>query len=92
MQIEVVDGRDRGSVMLYGLSTFGWCGMTRDLLKSLEVKFSYLYVDEVGPDEQEQVVKEIERFNPHLSFPTLVIGNDHAIVGFREDDIRKELA
>lgn len=92
MQIEVVDGRDRGSVMLYGLSTCGWCGMTRDLLESLDVKFSYLYVDKVGPDEQEQVIKEIERFNPKLSFPTLVIGNDHVIVGFKEADIRKALA
>ncbi|WP_440949071.1 glutaredoxin family protein [Methanosphaerula subterraneus] len=92
MQIEVVDGRDKGSVMLYALSTCGWCAKTRDLLKSLGVKFSYLYVDKVAQDEQEQVVREIERFNPHLSFPTLVIGNDHVIVGFREDEIRKELA
>jgi glutaredoxin-like protein NrdH len=37
------------------------------------------------------VVRAIEKFNPHLSFPTLVIGNDHAIVGFREEEIRKEL-
>ncbi|ACL15874.1 glutaredoxin family protein [Methanosphaerula palustris] len=92
MQIEVVDGRDKGNVMLYALSTCGWCAKTKELLKSLGVKYSYLYVDKVGPDEQEQVVKEIERFNPHLSFPTLVIGNDHVIVGFREDEIRKELA
>jgi glutaredoxin len=91
MQIEHVDGRDRGKVMLYALSTCGWCAKTKQLLSDLGVAFDYLYVDRVSPDEQKAVVKEVEQYNPTLSFPTVVIG-DQTIVGFREDDIRRALA
>ncbi len=91
MQIEHVDGRDHGKVMLYALSTCGWCAKTKQLLTDLGVAFDYLYVDKVGPDEQKTVVEEVEKYNPSLSFPTVVIG-DRTIVGFREDELRRALA
>lgn len=91
MQIEHVDGRDRGKVMLYALSTCGWCAKTKQLLTDLEVAFDYLYVDLVGRDEQKAVIEEVERYNPSLSFPTVVIG-DRAIVGFKEEELRGALA
>jgi glutaredoxin len=91
MQIEHVDGRDRGKVMLYALSTCGWCAKTRQLLTDLGVAFDYLYVDLVGKDEQKAVIEEVERYNPSLSFPTVVI-NDRTIVGFKEDELRGALA
>ena len=34
----------------------------------------------------------LERWNPKGSFPTLVINNKRAIVGFREQEIREALA
>jgi glutaredoxin-like protein NrdH len=91
MQTEHVDGRDRGRVMLYALSTCGWCAKTKQLLTDLGVAFDYLYVDLVGRDDQKAVVEEVEKVNPALSFPTVVIG-DQTIVGFREDEIRRALA
>jgi glutaredoxin len=91
MQIEHVDGRDRGKVMLYALSTCGWCAKTKQLLTDLGVAFDYLYVDLVGKDEQKAVIEEVEQYNPSLSFPTVVIG-DRTIVGFKEDELRGALA
>jgi glutaredoxin len=91
MKIEHVDGRDHGKVMLYALSTCGWCAKTKQLLTDLGIGFDYLYVDLVGRDEQKAVVEEVEKYNPSLSFPTLVVG-DHTIVGFKEDEIRGALA
>lgn len=91
MQIVHVNGTDKGRVMLYALSTCGWCGMTRELLESLEVAFDYIYVDKVGPDQQKAVIEEVEKYNPALSFPTVVIG-DETIVGFKEKEIREALA
>ena len=91
MQTEHVDGRDHGKVMLYALSTCGWCAKTKQLLADLGVAFDYLYVDKVGPDDQKAAVEEVEKYNPALSFPTVVIG-DKTIVGFREDEIRRALA
>jgi glutaredoxin len=91
MEFQHVDGKDRGTITLYALSTCGWCAKTKQLLVDLGVAFDYLYVDLVGRDEQKAVVEAVEKVNPNLSFPTVVIG-ERTIVGFKEDEIRQALA
>ncbi len=91
MQIEHIDGTDKGRVKLYALSTCGWCAKTKQLLTDLGVAFDCLYVDKVGPDEQKAAIEEVEKYNPALSFPTVVIG-EKTIVGFKENEIREALA
>lgn len=84
-----VPGADRGRVVLYALSTCGWCARTKEFLTDLGVGFSYIYVDLLAGEERDRVVQEIERWNPRLSFPTVVIGGEKVIVGFREEEIRE---
>ncbi|RXE56777.1 glutaredoxin [Methanoculleus taiwanensis] len=91
MDVVHVSGEDHGKVMLYALSTCGWCAKTKQLLTDLGVEFSYLYVDKVNPDEIDSALSEVERWNPRGSFPTLVINDETVIVGFREDEIRGAL-
>ena len=89
MAMQHVPGTDRGRVFLYALSTCGWCAKTKQLLTDLGVGFSYVYVDLLSGEERDQVVNEVERWNPRLSFPTLVVNETKVIVGFREDEIRE---
>ena len=91
MQLVHINGTDKGPVMLYALSTCGWCAKTRELLTDLGVAFDYIYVDLVGPEKQKAVIEAVERVNPSHSFPTVVIG-DQTIVGFKEKEIREALA
>jgi glutaredoxin-like protein NrdH len=88
--MEHVPGKDRGRIILYALSTCGWCAKTKALLKELGVDHSFVYVDLLSPAEMEEAVQEVEKYNPRGSFPTLVIGQK-VIVGYREDEIRKAL-
>ncbi len=92
MGIEHVNGKNKGKIVLYALSTCGWCARTKDLLRELGVEFDYLYVDLLEGQEQDKVLNEVEKWNPKGSFPTLVIGNKKSIIGFREEDIREALA
>ncbi|MDD3856509.1 MAG: glutaredoxin family protein [Methanoculleus sp.] len=87
--MEHVPGEDRGRVILYALSTCGWCARTKELLIDLGVGFSYVYVDLLAGEERDRVVREVERWNPRLSFPTVVVGDATVIVGFREGEIRE---
>lgn len=87
-----VDGIDKGTIMLYALSTCIHCKQTRTLLNELHVAYDYLYVDQLKKEEMNEVVKEIEKFNPRCSFPTLVINNQKVIVGSRLDEIREALS
>ncbi len=90
MGIEHVSGKNKGTVMLYALSTCGWCKRTKDLLREMGVEFDYAYVDLLEGKDQDEAMNTVERFNPSGSFPTLVINDKKCIVGFREQEIREE--
>jgi glutaredoxin len=92
MVIEHVNGNNKGTVMLYALSTCGWCRMTREFLTNLGVEYSFVYVDLLSGDELSQVTAEMRKFNKKNSFPTLVINNSKVIIGFRNDEIAEALA
>ena len=89
MAIEHVAGKNRGTVMLYALSTCGWCARTKDLLKELGVEFDFAYVDLLDGKEQDDAMDQVEKWNPSGSFPTLVINEKKSIVGFKEQEIRE---
>jgi len=89
MAIEHVAGKNRGTVMLYALSTCGWCAKTKDLLKELGVEFDFAYVDLLDGKEQDDAMDQVEKWNPSGSFPTLVINEKKSIVGFKEQEIRE---
>ncbi|HPX78636.1 MAG TPA: glutaredoxin family protein, partial [Methanobacterium sp.] len=86
-----VDGENKGKVVLYALSTCEWCKKTRLLLEDLKVDFSYIYVDLLEGDERSELIEEVKRFNPQLSFPTVVLNDENTIVGFNEEGIREAL-
>ncbi len=88
MKMEHVNGRTAGKVVLFALSTCGWCGKTKELLKELGIAFDFVYVDLLPPNEMEDAISFIEKYNPAGSFPTLLINDTKVIVGFREEEIR----
>ena len=91
MNVEHVEGKDAGRVMLYTLSTCVWCKKTKALLKELGVAYDYIDVDLLSGSEEDEVVKEITKFNPDCNFPTMVINGKKCIVGFKKDEIREVL-
>ncbi len=90
MKFEHVEGKNKGKITLYALSTCMWCRMTRELLSSMGVSYDYVYVDLLKGEDRDQAIEEVKHYNPSCSFPTLVIG-DKCIVGFREKEIKEAL-
>jgi len=92
MKMEHVPGTSKGKIILFALSTCGWCAKTKALLKELGVDHSYVFVDLLPSEELEDAIKEVEKYNPHGSFPTLVINDGaHVIIGYKEHEIREAL-
>ena len=89
-EVEHVDGENKGKIMLYALSTCGWCRKTKELLEELGVEYDYVYVDLLEDEDKDVAMDEVKKWNPRCSFPTIVI-NDKCIVGFKEDEIREAL-
>jgi glutaredoxin-like protein NrdH len=87
MKLKRVPGEDQGKVVLFALSTCGWCKKTKKLLNDLGVAYSYVDVDQAEEDEKAEAVEQLKKWNPRSSFPTLVIDDKRCIVGFKEDEI-----
>jgi glutaredoxin-like protein NrdH len=91
MSVNNVEGKVKGQITLYALSTCGWCKKTKGLLNELGVAYSYTDVDTLTGAERQSVMDEVRKWNPACSFPTLVINGSNCIVGFQEDEIRNLL-
>jgi glutaredoxin len=91
MAVEHVNGKNKGSVMLYALSTCGWCAKTKDLLRRMGVAFDFVYVDLLEGKDQDDAMQTVEKWNPSGSFPIVVINNSKCIIGFREQEIREAI-
>jgi glutaredoxin-like protein NrdH len=92
MTVIRVPGKKSHEVMLYALSTCGWCKKTRQLLEELGVEYSYEYVDLLVGEDRKAAMDAVTHWNPACNFPTLVIDNQACIVGFEEAKIREALA
>lgn len=83
-------GKSR-KVILYALSTCVWCKKTKRLLDEIGVAYEHFDYDLLDGVEKGRVEKEIEKWNPRLSFPVLVIDGEKCILGYDEAKIRKAL-
>lgn len=91
MEINHVNGNNKGAIMLYTLSTCIWCRKTKALLAELSVAYDYVDVDLLNGLDRTQAESEIIRWNPQCSFPMMVIGDQSCIVGYDESKIRQAL-
>ena len=91
IEIKHINGKNKGKILLYALSTCIWCKKTKDLLNSIGVEYSYIFVDLLDESDKEHVLNDIRKWNPPCSFPTIVINNKECIVGFKEDKIKEAL-
>jgi glutaredoxin len=89
MAMTHVDGRNKGNLVLYALSTCVWCRMTKNLLEKMDVGYDYVDVDTLDDDEKAKALDDLRHWNPKCSFPSLVVNGERCIIGFNEDDLRK---
>jgi glutaredoxin len=91
MTVKHVDGKDKGHILLYALSTCGWCKKTKRLLGDLGVAYDYIDVDNLTDTHKTATIEKIKKWNPQCTFPTLVIHDTQCIIGYKEDEIKKLL-
>ena len=77
-------------VKIFTLSTCSHCKAAKNFLNENGITFEFIDVDQVQGTQRENILKEVVKYNPHCSFPTIIIG-DRIIIGFKEDDIREAL-
>ena len=91
MEIKHVDGKDRGDIFLYTLSTCAWCKKMKRWLDKKGLGYSYVDVDLEPAESKEAVMEEVRRWNPKCSFPTVVVNRKDSFVGFKPDRLKELL-
>jgi glutaredoxin len=84
-------GKNRGKILLYAISTCGWCKKTKKLLDGFGVAYSYIDVDLVGKEEKKKIDEEVQKWNPQRNYPTMIINDEKSIIGFKEEEIKEAL-
>ncbi len=91
MTLKHVPGKNVGHVVLYALSTCPWCQKAKQLFGQLGIEYYYEDVDLLPPEEQRNAMAEVQRWNPGRSFPTIVVNDREAIIGYDEAGIKRAL-
>jgi len=90
--LEIVEGEDGDhEIVLFALSTCGWCRKARNFLNENGLKYRFVYVDLLEGDAQKEVFEEVKTHNPRKTFPTLVVDGEKVIAGFNEDRYKESL-
>ena len=76
-------------VKLYSLSTCPTCKRVRTYLDDHHIKYDLIEVDLLDSGEQWLTTKEVKKYNPGATYPTLVI--EEVILGLDEEAIRSSL-
>jgi glutaredoxin-like protein NrdH len=77
-------------VRLYSLSTCPICKRVKKFLDDNKIKYEITEVDLLDSGEQWLMSKEVSKYNPAETYPTLVI--EKVILGFDEEAIKKAIA
>jgi glutaredoxin-like protein NrdH len=76
-------------VTLYTLSTCPVCKKVRKFLDENNITYTSIEVDTLDSGEQWLATKELKKYNPQGSYPTVIISD--VIVGYDIDTLEKRL-
>ena len=92
METIIVEGTNsKNKVMLYTLSTCGWCKKTKELLKEKNIRYEYIDLDKCSKEDQKTAVESLKERKLPVAFPIMIVNDDKVIQGFRKDDIVEAL-
>lgn len=76
-------------VRLYSLTTCPTCKRVKKFLDGYDIKYELIEVDLLDSGEQWVTSKEVKRYNPAVTYPTLVI--EEVVLGLDEEAIKNAL-
>jgi len=91
MKYTRIEGKNKGKVVLYAISTCMWCKKTKRLLNELGVQYDYIDVDLLTGEEKEEAKKEVLRWRKRAVYPLLVINDLYCIKSYDEEEIKEAL-
>jgi glutaredoxin-like protein NrdH len=89
--IKVPRKNNKHKVLVYALSTCGWCKRAKQFLKDNAIEFEYIDVDICGMEDKEKIRQDIQNRGGTLAYPTVIIDNKILLTGAPQDKLREVL-
>ncbi|MBF0464155.1 MAG: glutaredoxin family protein [Nitrospirae bacterium] len=78
----------KSKIVLFALSTCQACKKTKTYLNDKGLEYILVELDTVDTDSREKLLKELRKYNPRETFPTVVVdGGAKVMVGYDEQVI-----
>lgn len=90
-RIKVKGSKKDHEVLVYALSTCGWCKKTKQFLKNNSIEYEYVDLDLASPEERQPIIEELSSNNIPLAFPITIIDNQTMVRGYNPDKLTEEL-
>jgi glutaredoxin-like protein NrdH len=92
MQTTKVEGNNRKhKVLLYAISTCGWCRRAKNTLKELDVEYEYIDIDLCSTEDRQQIRQDIQSRGGRLAYPTIIVDNKILLTGPSREDLKEAL-
>jgi glutaredoxin-like protein NrdH len=92
MQLTKVQGENKQhKVLMYAISTCGWCKRAKRTLSDMNVEYEYIDIDLCSPEEKEEVRADISKRGGHHLYPTIIINDKTLLTNPTEKELREAL-
>ena len=88
----IVEGSNsKNKIMLYTLSTCGWCKKVKTLLNENNIQYEYIDLDKCSKEDQKTAVDQLKERKLPVAFPIMIVNDEKVIQGFKKDRIIEAL-
>ena len=89
--IKVPGSNNKHKVLMYAISTCGWCKRAKKLLNDLDVEYEYVDIDLGTNEDRHKIRLDIQNRGGRLLFPTLIIDDKLLFTNPPESKVREVL-
>ena len=87
-----VAGKNRKhKVLLYAISTCGWCKRAKQNLKELDVEYEYIDIDLCSGEDRQEITKDIRSRKGQLAYPTVIVDDKILLTGPSKEELQEVL-
>ena len=92
MQTTKVSGsKNKHQVLMYAISTCGWCKRAKKFLNDNDVQYEYIDIDLIKNEDKEKIKQDITNRGGPLAYPTLIIDSKILLTGANQDKLKEIL-
>jgi glutaredoxin-like protein NrdH len=88
---KVPGGNNKNKVLMYAISTCGWCKRAKRMLNDMNVEYEYIDIDLCSIEDKERIREEITRRGGRLLYPTIIINDEILLTNPTEKEVIEAL-